>query len=93
MGAQELGPFPGQNWHHLLAARPQRWVAWRGEGRQKGDPSLPTGRTWAETEQQGKWGRPASEHSGGQHSAWPGLPSLSAPGSLEGLPLLPELLY
>lgn len=32
VGAQGLGPFPGQNWHHSLAARPQRWVVCRGGG-------------------------------------------------------------
>lgn len=38
VGAQGLGPFPGQNWHHSLAARPQRWVVCRGGGAADGGP-------------------------------------------------------
>lgn len=49
VGAQDLGPFPGQNGHHSLAARPQSRVVWRGErgGREGSHPVPPVepGRT------------------------------------------------
>jgi len=77
VGAQGLGPFPGQNWHHSLAARPQRWVVCQGGGAADGGP-IPSHQQNPGRNGAGEAGPAGLGRSGWRRMAGPGSPSLGA---------------
>lgn len=86
MGAQELSRFPDQNWCPSPVAGPQRWAVWREGGAAREGPAPSHQQSLGRS----RAGLAAWEPRRVQHV--PG-PRPSVPGSLEGLPLLPELLH
>lgn len=91
MGAQELSRFPDQNWCPSPVAGPQRWAVWREGGTAREGPApshqQSLGRNRAGPAAWEPW---RVQHVPGSQAS---AARPSEPGSLEGLPLLPELLH